>query len=590
MDKIQEALHQQFSTESWLSRKQNMQRLMDWTTFYRRNIPAFIEHYFGITIYPFQIIMSQEAVGRSFVVVVASRGSSKSWWAELYACAICVLYPGSMVVIIAPTKKQAGLLITKKLVELMKISPNLSREIKKTISNTNDIGADFKNGSTMVVVPASENALGNRSTVLILEEFRRMKKDIVDRIARPFQMARPTPFRKKEMYANLIEEPTTVYISSSGTTSEWIWDTCKEAIASKFKDDSGCLLAMDVSIPLKHGLKTKRTILQDKHTFDPITFRIEYLNEMLRENQHAFFSYASLLKIQTQKRAFYPRKHEDVRMHKKNLYDIPKQPDEIRILSCDIAFVDKKDNDNSVFSCIRLIPETSQIENAASSASMQKGYRRIVSYLEAEKGKDIDLQAIRIKQLFEDFGADYCVLDLRNGGILVQDRLAKVLYDVERDKEYPAWQCFNDEETANRVKVSGALPVMFGVTASAKLNSDMALVMRDVLISSRLEILIPHNVAVDDLLSQIPDYCGARDADTMLFYERPYLETQALISEMIALEYEVGTQTNVFKIFETGKNTKDRYSSVAMGNYFASLLEQDLLSENSAYESCVFIN
>ena len=40
----------------------------------------------------------------------------------------------------------------------------------------------------------------------------------------------------------------------------------------------------------------------------------------------------------------------------------------------------------------------------------------MVSYIEANKGRDVDKQALRIKQLFADFDADYVVLDSRNGG------------------------------------------------------------------------------------------------------------------------------------------------------------------------------
>ena len=216
-------------------------------------------------------------------------------------------------------------------------------------------------------------------------------------------------------------------------------------------------------------------------------------------------------------------------------------------------------------------------------------YRRIVPYLEANPGSDVDRQAIRIKQLFYDFEADYVVLDTRNGGVLVYDRLAKVLYDEDRDKEYPPWTCMNDDVIANRVKVAGADPVVFAVNATQKLNSDIAICMRDVLTSKRIDFLINYNNAVD-ILNKIPEYAGAPDAETMHWYERPYLETQALIGEMIALEYEVGTQTGVFKIYETGRNTKDRYTSVSYGNWFASLLEQDLLSDQSEYEYVTFIN
>ena len=76
----------------------------------------------------------------------------------------------------------------------------------------------------------------------------------------------------------------------------------------------------------------------------------------------------------------------------------------------------------------------------------------------------------------------------------------------------------------------------------------------------------------------------------MAFYERPYIETQALINEMMSLEYTRNEQTGVITLFETGSNTKDRYVSLAYGNYLVGLLEQDLISDNEEYEYGVFIN
>ena len=83
---------------------------------------------------------------------------------------------------------------------------------------------------------------------------------------------------------------------------------------------------------------------------------------------------------------------------------------------------------------------------------------------------------------------------------------------------------------------------------------------------------------------------SAIDVDTQLFYEQPYLETQELINECVELTYERKEQTGLIVISEQGANRKDRYTSVSYGVHFASLLEQDLLSDNSDYETCVFIN
>ena len=182
------------------------------------------------------------------------------------------------------------------------------------------------------------------------------------------------------------------------------------------------------------------------------------------------------------------------------------------------------------------------------------------------------------------------VLDTRNGGILTYDRLAKVLYDEDRDCEYPAWRCMNDNDIAKRVNVSGAVENVFAINASQKLNNDIAISLRNILDSQMIDLLVNFDEAKDILESNVPEYLASPDSDVMSFYERPYLETQALVNEMMSLEYTRNEQTGVITLYETGSNTKDRYVSLAYGNYFISLLEQDLISDNSDYDFEPLIN
>ena len=605
MDNYQKNVYKKFPTHSWLSNKANYERIVDWITFYRRNIPVFVEHYLNIPLHWYQIIWLYLLNMYISVVIIAGRASAKSFVIAIFSCAKAILYPNTKVVVASGSKKQASLIVKEKIQkELMPKSENLRREIKTIKTSANDIEVIFHNGSSIVVVVAGEGALGYRSTVLIFEEFKRIDKYVVDKVLKPFQMARPAQYRTNEeceQYGvkyrendEFLEEAVNIYISSAAPTSHWMGKLLKETIKSKYRDNTSCMLATDYSIALKHAIKTRAQLIEAKRTTDPITWREEYENEMLREGANAYFTYGLLTKNQVNKKAIYPRRYEDVRNKHKNPYAVSKQNGEIRVLACDMAFIERANkNDNSCFTLIRALPESITYTSESidgKSIEVKNGYRRIVPYIEANPGSDVDKQAIRIKQLYYDMDCDYLVLDTRNGGLMVYDRLAKVLYDSDRDCEYPAWKCINDKDIANRVNVAGALENVFAINASKKLNNDIAIGLRSVLDSQMMELLISIDEARDILENNIPEYISAPDADTMIFYERPYLETQALINEMMSLEYTRNEQTGVITLYETGSNTKDRYVSLAYGNHLISLLEQDLVSDSDDYQFTTFIN
>lgn len=595
-DDRQKELYKRFASDSFLGNEKTLYNFIDWITFFRRNLHRFATDYLGIKLHWYQAIMLYLMGINNFIVVVASRASAKSFISALYACIRCILYPNSMIVLASSTKGQSKLLVSEKIQkELMNMSPRLRREIRKIKDNQNEVIVFFKNNSTITVVPASENGRGYRSTAIIREEFRQIKKFIDDSILSPFQIVRQAPYLKDEYYSDvpeLQEENVDIYISSSWyDNGNWMWGIVDQAFESMMTGKDSCLLAFDESVAIKHKIKTMRYFQTEKKKQDPMTWQLEFLNTRLKENRHAFFTYNLLQQNQNSKQVFYPRTTLDFLSNRKNPYDIAKQKNEVRVVSCDMAFIENDGNDNSVFSCIRFLPETTTYKKDSSNETIvNNGYRRIPAYIEHTQGGELKKQAIRIRELYEDFQADYIILDTRNAGIGVLDFLARPLYDEERNVEYSALTCMNDEGLANRIRVEGAEPRIFAVNASRKLNSDIALDFRKVLSEKKIDFLVTFEQASEEILPKIKEYMSAPDAETQLFYETPFLETQALFSETSSLVYEKGNETGVIVIHEQGKNRKDRYTSISYGSYFASLLERDLISQTDSYEVGCFIN
>ena len=355
-------------------------------------------------------------------------------------------------------------------------------------------------------------------------------------------------------------------------------------------DKNVCVLAFDESITLKHNIRTQKQMQLEKQKQDPITFAIEFLNLRPKQNASAFFTYDILLKNRNLKRVFYPRKDEDVRAKIKNKFAIPKVDGEIRVISCDFAFVAGDKNDNSAYCCIRAIPEATTYSTEDGKLEVKQGYRREYSYIDAPKGGDTTLQTIKIRQLFDDFDADYFVLDARNGGSQIVINLGKVIFDESRQKEYQPFKAMNNDTYSSIVADPNAKECIYTINASQQLNSDMAYAFRRNLAEGRINFLVSTNSAKDDILNSIKEYTDEIDVDKQFEFEKPFYETQALINETAELLYEKNPQTGTIKVFEKGTNTKDRYVSAAMGSYFIDQLELDLLGSSSDYDYCCICN
>ena len=99
------------------------------------------------------------------------------------------------------------------------------------------------------------------------------------------------------------------------------------------------------------------------------------------------------------------------------------------------------------------------------------------------------------------------------------------------------------------------------------------------MVDKKIDFLVSYNIAQEEILTQFKEYTSTNDAYVRAFFDKPFLETQLLLSEISSLVYEKSQQTGVIKIYEQGNNRKDRYTSCSYANWFADKLEQDLLTE-----------
>lgn len=505
------------------------------------------------------------------VVIVCARAVSKSFTTSIFACAICVLYPNSKVLVTSLTKRQAGLLVTEKIEkELMVMSPNLRREIKTIKTGQNAIEVVFHNGSSFFASVAGEGARGLRSTILIVDEFRLVKKDVIDSVLVPTQIIRPTPYTMKPEYNHLQEEPREIYLSSAFFKSHWMWDLIKLSTVEMLTTGEAICFATDLATTLKHGIKTKKQLEKARKQSDSLTFDMEYNNLMVGGSANQYYSYELISNSQKIKKAWYPKTLEEYVDNKKVRFgDIKKNAGEKRIVSMDIALsvsTKKTKNDMSVIKCIRALPNGEK-------------YERQEVYAEAFEGKNSTDQAIRLRQIMEDWDADYLVLDARTYGTVIIDELGKILYDEERDKEYVPIKVFNNQELADRCMNKNAIEMIYAFVGSADRNDEMHKRFKGALVDGKYKMLITHLACKEQYLLEKKEYELA-SVDEKARYERPYIYSDLTLNEMINLDTEY-VQASKIKLTEPSNGTKDKYITSAMGNYFIQELERELTNKRS---------
>lgn len=545
-----------------------------WTSFYRANPHRFATEYLGLNLHVFQKMMLYMMFQVNLWELIAARGLGKSFLVAIFSVIRCILYPGTMIVISSGTKGQAKLIVTQKIEKELMQLPNVAREIKEIRTSNNDVRVVFHNGSTIEAVTSSDNSRGYRAHILILDEYRLVKKDIYDKVLRPFlNIQRRPPYTYKPEYTHMIEENKELFISSAWYKSDWIWSHFKSTFKTMLKGKEAFVASFPYQLSVHHGLLSKKRVelMKSEENFDPVTWSMEMESLFYGESEKAFFNLNDLQKNREIVSPFYPLtnlEYLENKNKKTKQRNKVKQEGEIRLVSVDIAMMGGQQNDATIFQCVRLLPSSD-------------GYIRHVSYIESMTGQHAETQAIRLKQLFEDFQADYVVMDTLGNGIAIYDSCTKVLYDEERDVEYPAWVAFNDEEMKNRALDKNALPVIYSIKVTkAEVNHEMAMWLRSDFEKGKIKLLVDE-ITARDYLTEKKNFNNLSPSEKTRLIT-PFIQTTSLINEMVNLEYKM--QNGFVKVFETASNRKDRYSALAYCNYYARILEHELLAGQQEFD------
>jgi hypothetical protein len=555
--------------------RDEIDRMKDWITFFRLYPSIFVEFWLDIPLYEYQRYWMNLMAQSTNFLAVASRGSAKSMMIGLLAIVKAILYPGIKITIAASTKKQAGLVISQHISPFKNQSVMLAREVETILMNGNDYKVVFHNGSVIEVVVAGSGGRGVRNSISVLEERRLIPNEIIDTILRPFSVTYRAPYMFKKEYEKLppIEAQEFSITSSYYQSAEWYPEAKKLFKMMANGDADVNCITLDYLISIRHGTKTIKQIEKDKIKFDELSFLMEYGNIAPGGSSHAFYKLQMFPRVI--KRGWRPS-HDSFITSQKNPYDIKKKSDEKRIISCDLAMRGGRTNDLSVFTCARLTPTL-------------KGWETEVTYQETFSGKNATIQALRIKQLVDEFDADIVILDIGagGGGIPVFDILTLPTKDEEKMKEYEAYTVVNHysidkslyEDMQNRTLGVNARPIVFPISATPQSNAQMSVKLRDRLKRKLLKFLCDDTTAEEYLINSGNKDVFDDSSDIRSYLLIPHINTSLMINECISLDM-TSTQNGSFKLQEPSGMRKDRYSSLMYLNWYVGIMDSELLKQS----------
>lgn len=553
----------------------NREKYKLWVSFYRANPHRFATQYLGIDLHLFQMILMYMLNIVYMFMYLASRGQGKSLMTSVYAVVRAILYPNSEIVIASGVRNQAKLIITSKIEKMRSEYPMVDIEIAKITTNSNECKVYFRNGSTIEAVTANDNTRGYRGHILLVDEFRLVSLDVIKKVLKPILSGNRTPpYLKKPEYKHLEpDENIEIYISSCWYRQHWMYQMFldfKDQMIGGSKEYFVCGLPYTLSV-LHKIMTTKRATLL-RNELDDVTWMMEMDCLFFGELGNSFFSFDALSECRKLLQAWYPCDHYDYLMDQGKTHRslFPKERGEKRIIGMDIALMGGNQNDNTVFTLVRLIPANNH-------------YIRRVVYIETMNGVHAEKQAIRLKQLFDDFDADFVAMDTGGNGMAVYENCVKPLFDEDRNTDYPAWKAFNDEKMADRALSNYALPVIFSIKTNAKWNHEIALNFREAINKKTLELLTDDESGKNYIEEKIDANFSNKSYEEQYKFLKGHMQTTGLINEI--LDLLVSQNGGFVSVQEKSGKRKDRYCSIAYANHYASLLEAELRKGGSnAYQ------
>ena len=396
-----------------------MEGVAYWAAFYRKNPQRFVAEYLNIKLKLFQKILIYMMMVSTNFMYIASRGSGKTWLVSLYCVVRCILFPGTKICIVSGYKSQSLECIQKIEEDFMKNyswgSINLCAEISDISTSINNAHCEFRNGSWVKIVTASDAARHNRANIVCVDEFRMVDLNILNTVIRKFLTAPRSPgYLSKPEYKHLAERNCELYMSSAWFTSHWSYKKLQTYFSLMLNDKKKYFCCgLPYQLAIKEGLLSREQVEDEmsEADFDATSFSMEMGALWLGDSDDAFFKFDDISPRRKLKHSYFP-----LEIYKAHRIKIPSLAlNERRILSVDVALMASKKHNNDAAALI--------INSAIPTE--RNDYISNIVYIETHDGMTTDELGLLVMRFFYQYKCTDLVLDTGGQGLGVYDFIIK---------------------------------------------------------------------------------------------------------------------------------------------------------------------
>ena len=510
--------------------------------YYRTHMDMYIEDAFApVKLTPVQHVIARGVGNATTSAVVAPRGYGKTWLTAFIAVSLGSLYPGTSILVVAPTADQATR-IAEKIRDLCNENENFRNEIKPTNAKTyvsiskDESSITLKNGSTICSVPMVR-ARSRRAKMIIVDEARDVDMDILRAVVNPVR--NETRYNART-YGFEDFDSKIIYITSACPKNYGFYKEFERIIQRRAAGDTSYFaVVLHYKTPIAEGL-TKASFYEEERRSNPeTTFQMEYESKFLGSSENSAFPFELVQGCRTL---------DNIEMSQ------PKGSKSRYIISLDIATSKAKGSDNSVL----MIHKFTERKDGS--------FQRKVVHIRSYNGEPLDFLANEVRRYFHVLfpNCEKIVYDARGIGDSFDRFFDKEWLDVESGREYPPL-VVDDEPLSN----PDAKQALHPFRAVNTLNQRIYTNLRVALEKQTIELPSSYRL-IKDRQTEVEESKRLRKEELA-----NYLEADALQIEMGNVVARVGVSGNVlYDVPKTGMH-KDRYSSLAMGNDYISELEKE---------------